>query len=467
MGVREIIGGTAGSATIEPGVAGASPAGYHHLTPISREADMSAVVTCPECRSPLRLPQATPEGRVRCPKCKAVFAPIVEAEEDISESVAVPLDEPKDPDHSFFERLADADDPFAPPAAKPFEVIAEAEVVEPPPVPAKPRRVREAEPKGNGLAIALIAVVVLVAVGGISGASYIAYRLLKPDGAAAPTVEAAKPDGPADTRIPLELRAKTMAATVQVRTMFPDGQSTSSAGFFVPGPGLILTNARSVGQGSKKTPALKVAVNCGPRLLAARLLAADADLDLALLQVAGLDLPEPLPLNADTFTVREPMPLVVFIAADGKVSHVNAAVSGSKSVGGTRPWWLLKGSLPHGSWGGPVTDDAGRVVGVSAVAPEGEHAAIPAEAAWSFVQNAAKSAETSGGIAFASPESDKQTRDNRDEGPGPNPWRPGMGRQPNFPPGWEQPFPPQFVFPPGIDPNFPLPRPPRDRPRDR
>ncbi|MFO0806334.1 MAG: trypsin-like peptidase domain-containing protein [Gemmataceae bacterium] len=425
----------------------------------------AALVTCPECRSPLRLPKATPEGRVRCPKCKAVFTPIIEAEEDFSDSVAVPLDESADPDRSFFDRVAHADDPFEPPKREPFEVIPDAEPVESPPVAAPPKRVRrsapepEVEPRsaGNGWLIALVAAIGFLLLGGVAGASFLAYRLLKAD-AARETVSPVIHEGPADTRIPADAISKVRAATVHVRTAFPDGQAASSAGFFVPGPGLILTNARSVGQGPKKTPATKISVNHGPRFFAARILAADSELDLALLQVAGLDLPEPLPLTADTFTVRESMPLVVFTASESKVQHVNATVSGSRAVGGTRPWWLLNGPLPAGTWGGPVTDDAGRVVGVAAVAPEGESAAEPAESAWSFVQRGAKSAESSGGIAFASPDAGRKSRDDWDDGGAPNPWRPGMGRQPNFPPGWDQ----QFPLPPGIDPNL-FPRPPRDR----
>lgn len=429
---------------------------------------MSAVVvTCPECSSPLRLPEATPEGRVRCPRCKAVFAPIIDAEVDISESVAVALDESGDPDRSFFERVADADDPFEPPPSKPFDVIPDVEpAAEPPPVVpirATRRRKREPEPEPrttrNGLAVALVVMLGVVLLGGAATASYVAYKLLNKNASPAPeTAAPAMPELPADVRIPADTIAKVRAATVHVRTMFPDGQSTSSAGFFVPGPGLILTNARSVGQGEKKTPALKIAVSCGSRRLAARILAADAELDLALLQVAGLDLPEPLPLNADTFTVREPMPLVVFTASDSKVSQVNAAVSGSRTVGGTRPWWLLNGFLPAGTWGGPVTDDTGKVVGVSAVTPDGERAAVPAESAKAFVQRGLQSAETTGGIALASPDTGKKSRDDWDEN-APNPWRPGMVQPPNFPPGWNQP-----LFPQGIDPNFPFPR--RDR-RDR
>jgi hypothetical protein len=427
---------------------------------------MPAVVTCPECRSPLRLPEATPEGRVRCPKCKAVFAPIVDAEVDLSESVAVLLDEPKDSDKSFFERVAGADDPFSPPPAQPFEEVVDAEVAEQP-EPAKTRRTRKPEPEpvrtGNGLAIALVALIGLMLLGGVAGASYVAYRLLSKDRGPAPeTIVDLKQEKPADASIPPDAMAKVKAATVLVRTQYPDGQATTSAGFFVRGPGLILTNARSVGQGSKKMPALKVIATCGTRTLAARILAADADLDLALLQVAGLDLPEPLPLDADTFTVREPMPLVVFSASEGRIVTTNVNVSGTKTVAGTRPWFLLGGTLPQGAWGGPVTDATGKVIGVSGVVGNGDPAVVPAESAWSFVQTAAKSAESTGGIAFASLDSGKKTRDEWDDGnlPGvmPNPWR--QGRPQFVPPGWDQPpfaVPPQ-ILPPGIDPNFPRPR---------
>ena len=431
---------------------------------------MSAVVTCPECRSPLRLPQATPEGRVRCPKCKAVFTPVIDAEVDLSESVAVPLDEPTDGDNSFFERVAGADDPFAPPPSMPFEEVPDAELVDAPQPeePAKPRRTRRPDPErepvhnGNGLAIALVVLIGFVLLGGVAGASYVAYQLLSKE-APQETIANAKPDKPADASIPPDAMAKVKAATVQIRTQYPDGQTTSAAGFFVPGPGLILTNARSVGQGSKKMPALKVIATCGERTMAARILAADADLDLALLQVASLELPEPLPLDADTFTVREPMPLVVFSANDGRIATTNVNVSGSKTVAGTRPWFLLGGFLPQGAWGGPVTDTAGKVIGISGVVGNGDPAAVPAESAWSFIQTGAKSAESSGGIAFASPDSAKKSRDDWDDGNFPNPWRPG--RPPVLPPGWDQPpfaLPPP-ILPPGIDPNFPnFPR-PRER----
>ena len=417
----------------------------------------------------MRLPQATPEGRVRCPRCKATFSPVVEAEEALSESVAVVLDDPRDTDDSFLERLANADDPFSPPPRAPFEVIAEAEsvIAEPTVEPAKPKRQRTPEPepeartRGNGLVFAAVGLVLCLMIGGLASAGYVAWKLLNRE--AEPTNAAAMPKTEGPPKLPEEALAKVTAATVHVRTMFPDGQSTSSAGFFVPGPGLILTNARSVGQGQKKIPALKVMATCGTRSFAARILAADADLDLALLQVAGLDLPDSLPMNGDTFTVREPMPLVVFTAEEKRIANTNVTISGSKSVAGTRPWFLLNGMGPSGTWGGPVTDGTGKVVGVSSVLSGGESAVVPVEAAWAFVQTAAHAAELGGGVAFATADAARKSRDEWDGGefPGmPNQWRPGRGV---MPPGWENV--PQPIFPPGFEPpmlpNFP--RVPRDR----
>lgn len=391
---------------------------------------------------------------MRCPRCKQVFAPIVDAEVDESESVAVVLDEPLDPDRSFFQNLAEADDPFAPQPSRP---VAEAKPVaeaEPKPKPAKRPAPSNPAPR-NGMAVAFVALIGLVLVGGIAGASYVVYKVLTRD-RLKDLVES-----PPDGRIPDDVLAKVRAATGHVRTTFPDGQVTSSGGFFVPGPGLVLTNARSVGQGRKTVPASKIAFTCGSRTLAARILGADAELDLALLQVAGFDLPEPLPLTADTFTVREPMPIVVFSVSEAKeVAEVYANASGTRELSGSsRPWILIGGTLPPGTWGGPVTDTTGRTIGVSGVIPGMETAAaIPVETALSFIQKAVKGAEATGGIAFAPPGSGKaQPGDGFDDTfPGlPNPWRQG---RPDFPRGWDGPPPLPPWNQPILPPNFPRPK---------
>jgi hypothetical protein len=425
---------------------------------------MTAMVSCPGCNADLRLPETTPADRLRCPRCKTVFDPILSAE-PATESVAFALDEdvppPRDPDQSFFERLAGLDESqkTTPPPAPP--------VVEPPkPAPRKrPRRDDTPPESGNrGVIIAVITVCVLVMLGGFAGASFLVYKLATRGNSKDDSLtQAGKPEPAA---IPEASFAKVKAATVLVRTHFPDGQVTSSGGFFVPGPGLIVTNGRSVGQDKKPTPATKVNVILGDRAVSARILAADPELDLALLQVAALDLPEPLPLTLDTFTVKEPQPLVVFSASGestARITTTNVTVAGSRQVAGTRGWFTLAGWLPHGAWGGPATDASGRVVGVANVIPGSDTSAIvPTETVNAFVQSGVKSAESKGAIPFASADAGKKRHDADD-----TPW-PGMpndpfgGRRPPlFPPGVDPFRPPMF---PGFDPppGFPQPR-PRDR----
>ena len=429
------------------------------------------LVSCPSCRAELRLPSTTPEGRVRCPKCKVIFAPVVDVEV-FSESVAVAIDAPpRDPDDAFFERLAKSDEE----PQKRAEVPLEAEAVVEPARP-EPRRLSR-KSSGYGIVVAIVALCSLVVLGGFAGASYLAYMILAQSPTPQETVNAGtKPD---ETRsaIPDAAMAKVKAATVFVRTKYPDGQATTSSGFFVPGPGLVLTNARSVGQGKKPIAVSKIHVVIGSRTLAARLIGSDADLDLSLLQVAGLDLPEPLALNADTFLVKEPQPVIVFSRPpDGSTIATNARISGQRTVSGTRPWFEIGGWVPHGSWGGPVADATGRVIGAAGVIPGTETvSAVPAESVLAFLQTAVQSVEASGPIAMLPEETKKKPRDEPEGNMIPEGFG-GRFQQPRFDPGFQggglPQLPPGFnppVFPqmpqfegrlgrPGMRPDFP-PRP--------
>ena len=445
-------------------------------------------VTCPACRTALRLPASSPTGKVRCPKCKETFAPIIEVEA-VSESMAVVLDAPKvaappsDPDNSFFEWLADAKDPLGKKPIsepKPQFVEVEPEAAEPSKPSKRPRQERlrkeDDEPErarsGNGVVIAIVSVIAILFLAGLVGAGYLAYTFWsgeKDDTAdAAPTIDdKGKPEPAAGSSMPDATRAKLKAATVLVRTQYPDGQSSTTSGFFVPGPALVITNARSVGQGRKPVAVSKIHVVVGGstgRTLTARILGSDADLDLALLQLSSLELPEPLALGADTFAVKEPLPVVVFgVPSDGDaktVSATNASISGTRNVAGTRPWFVLGGRVPQGSWGGPVTDASGRVIGVAGVVPGSDTvAAVPIETVQAFLQSAMKSAETNGPIAFAPPSSTepkKQPRDDFDDPQFPAFPMPGRMPQPVFPPGFNPPAFPMFPQP-GLPPNFPQP----------
>jgi hypothetical protein len=439
-------------------------------------------IVCPACQSSLRVSAATPAGRLRCPRCKEIFETVIDGEvlED-SESVAVVLNETatsSDPDQSFFSWLANANDPLGKKPAN--DVLVDAEYVE----PVKPRQepspshddeeaAEVSRSSNRGIAAAVAALAALTFFVGIAGAGYLAYRIWpgqpaedESPPASIKSLDKNPPSGDASST------GKLKAATVQVRTHYPDGQIATASGFFVPGPGLVVTNARSVGQGKKPAPVNKIQVLLGSRSLAARVLGADGELDLALLQVTAFDLPEPLGLGADTFTVKEPQAVVVFNVPEGEVRSVvssSATISGTRTVAGTRPWFTLDGRLPQGFWGGPVADSAGRVIGIAGIIPGSEtSSALPIESVQAFVLSTVQSVEANGPVTANPPgppsESKKKPRDEFDDGPPvaipPEVFR--FNRPRMQPPGWNQPIMPLPLMPPGFDPPvFPQPGFPR------
>lgn len=417
-------------------------------------------VSCPACQKVLRLPVEAPTPRVRCPKCKEVFEPVLEVENADSESVAVVVD----PD---------------PPGLKPTVPLPIGAGGESRKLPRRERRTREvphdaidSNSSGPGIALAIIAGIALALFCGLAGAGYLAYSILKEDDAedSPPIVERpqlptpADPKPPARAAVPRTADARIKAATVRVRAHTADNQFASASGFFVPGPGLIVTNAQAVGQGKKPTAVSKIQVFFGSRTLAAWVIGADADLDLALLQVVSLDLPEPLPLTAETFTVKEPLPVVIYTMPAGEAASAVANpvhVSGTKVVAGTRPWFILGGEVPTGSWGSPVTDSAGKLIGVGGVIPDSRTvAAVPIETVLAFVQKAVQSGEENGPAALAAlPPPSKLTEDFDDPRQG-NPFRNGrrpVQPRPAFP--QIQPFPQPDVVRPAFPQIRPIPQP--------
>ncbi|MDB5310003.1 MAG: hypothetical protein JWO38_4205 [Gemmataceae bacterium] len=495
-------------------------------------------VRCPKCKL-VFAPVTPPEAAAESPPATAVPAVVLPVTQP-TPAPAAPGPQPvptpaatsaADKDKAFFEWLAGAHDPLgkrpelppkpAAPAgqnapAKPAELLPLDD--DAPPLPrkakARPAATPTAEPgakpaakrarpahrrddaeevarrSGVGLLLAVVAAGALFLLAGLAVAGYVAYTYLEDDsestptdtsGAPTPSKEAdkPKPEKPAGP-LPDAASAKAKAATVAVKVQAVDGQTTTASGFFVPGPGLVVTNARAVGQGRKPAAVSKLQVVVGlgtaePRTLTAKLLGADPDLDLALLQVTGFDLPDPLPLG-DSLAVKERHPVFVFAVPPGDdakpVVVGNTAVTGLRTAAGTRPWFLLGGGVPAGAAGGPVTDALGRVVGVVSQVPGTlTNAAVPAETVQSFVRSAIKSAEAGGPIAVTPPghaETDPKPKpapppaENDLPLPGlpPGlPGRPGMQPPPRpfdppvFPPGFPQPLMPQ-------PPVFPQPMPP-------
>lgn len=450
-------------------------------------------VSCPACRTVLRVAAEQVGKRVRCPKCKDIFA---------AAAPAPPFEVVPEPatsdDRDFYQRLADASDPLAKPVPVGAEAAPKIAGRGTPPRPAAddgdplplaeeatprsrkthPRRrepAADAPPRrvGNGLVVALVVGGGLFVLCAAAGAAYVAYTYLaddKPTGTAETAKEEPKPKAepkPTDGKLSDAALARTKAATVGVKALYADGETTAGSGFFVPGPGLVVTADRAVGRGRKPAATrLQVTVGAGTadvRTLGARLLGADAELGLALLQVTALDLPEPLPLG-DSFQVKETHKVFVFAVIPGErgAAVVEAAVTGQTPGSGPRPWFRLAGTLPRGAAGGPVTDAGGKVIGAGGAetADGSALSAVPAETVQSFVRGMVKSAEAGGPVAAAPPgstDSPAVPPGKGDDDPQP---APGFQAAPGFPPGFPQPFgkmprrDPQPAFP---QPAFPQP----------
>jgi S1-C subfamily serine protease len=220
---------------------------------------------------------------------------------------------------------------------------------------------------------------------------------------------------PADGRMPPETLAKVKKATVYLRVAYADGSVGSGSGFCVPGgPGLIVTNAHVVGQGGKAGPRTVSRIDAvlhsgepNARTLAARLLGADPEADLALLQVTGADLPEPLVVG-DSSGLQETQEVYVFGFPFGENLGKNITVSKTsvsslrRGTPGVPPLIQVNGGMHPGNSGGPVTDGAGNVVGVAQAGILGTqiNQAIAGEAVQSFVRWTLRSG---GGVATAPP----------------------------------------------------------------
>lgn len=309
-------------------------------------------VRCPVCTARVRVtPGAT--GRVRCTDC----------EEEFEASVPAFIPEPP-----------------------------------PPPAPARRRKRKSAEDKDTQpqqapdvakkqdtpAEIALGCVILLVLATGIGLAIwYFVFRSSSPE----------------------DIVKKVKTSTVYIRTTHGPGQFASGSGFFAGKPGYVLTNAHVVGYGSKErgpATSIQVVVNSGEKdeqILAARIHGVNSELDLALLQVQGQDLPACLSFGkaADLVETQE---VVIFGYPFGEtlgknISVNRSTVSSLRKERGKVVIVQLAGGLNPGNSGGPVTDTRGKVIGVSVARfreTETIAFAIPAEVAAALVEDQLRSA---------------------------------------------------------------------------
>ena len=157
-----------------------------------------------------------------------------------------------------------------------------------------------------------------------------------------------------------ELAADASRAVVLIDVRTPSDKRQGS-GFLVDPSGRILTNEHVV----RDARSVRVKLASGDVYDAVTILAADERRDIAVLQVAGFDLPA-LPL-ANSDSVRIGNPVVLIGSPLGLENTVTTGI-----VSGRRPepegYQLLQISAPAspGSSGGPVLTRTGEVVGIAA-----------------------------------------------------------------------------------------------------
>lgn len=291
-------------------------------------------------------------------------------------------------------------------AAGPAPVRMAKRVVEP------PRRVRTDDEPPRGMSPTLVFGIIggfgflMLAFAG--AAAYFVFGRVAPNDQAAntpPTAVSPAPEppstAPAATKpLPENSDAvkRVKKSTVFIKVSDWSGGKWSGSGFFAGEKGYVLTNAHVVGYGPsevRKPAKIEVIVNSGAfdqRTLVGTLFGVDADRDLALLKVSSDELPPPLTLKPAA-GLKETDDLVIFGypfgEALGKSISVNTTtVSGLPREDGELKHVQVNGGMHPGNSGGPVTNKAGDVVGVSVAGIRGTQInfAIPGEKAEAFVR---------------------------------------------------------------------------------
>jgi S1-C subfamily serine protease len=177
--------------------------------------------------------------------------------------------------------------------------------------------------------------------------------------------------------LPQAALLRTKAATVFIRVDAKGGE-VQGTGFFAGRRGLVLTNAHVATPEDAGDRGIRVVLRSGTpaeRTLPAHVISSDHVADLALLQVDGTGLPEPLPLMGAE-GLAETTLLYVFgfpfgdgLAAQGcnpELSVLRTSVACLRHTSaGVLEMIQLDGELNPGNSGGPIVDGCGRVVGMT------------------------------------------------------------------------------------------------------
>lgn len=178
---------------------------------------------------------------------------------------------------------------------------------------------------------------------------------------------------------------RVLAAVVQIR----NGRNGAGAGTIWQADGLIVTNAHVVSQRAVAHHALMVQLADG-REYTPRLLALDAERDLAILQIDARDLPT---MDLGNSEQLKPGQLVFAFgfpwgvtggATAGVVIGVGAQLGDLRS---SQEWIAASLHLRPGHSGGPMVDVAGRLIGINTLMNGPDvGVAVPVDGAKQFVK---------------------------------------------------------------------------------
>ena len=190
-----------------------------------------------------------------------------------------------------------------------------------------------------------------------------------------------------------EMAERVRKSLVQVAA----GRTGSGSGVVFAADGLVVTNAHVVSGKNGRRPVgeFQVALPTGP-VVAAKLLAMDNDLDVAVLKIEQLEgnLPELQPielgdsqaLRAGQWVMAMGYPWgVAGVAAAGIV--IGAGSDQREAPGAGKDWIVVDLALRPGHSGGPLVDHQGRLIGMSTMMAGLEVGmAVPAHIIGEFVE---------------------------------------------------------------------------------
>jgi S1-C subfamily serine protease len=367
---------------------------------------MSVRITCPSCGSSFFVGDEVRGQKIVCASCRKPMLVPAAANGGSKSSAVRPAVKPSAPALPPRRRLRDDDVDF--PVRPPANIPVREEVDENLPPQVVPTASPSAPAVNPKLLLAgVIALVVVIA--GLFGALWANFGRATPEKTSpvvaargdVPRADHQQPDIPTETphekkpadgaievskgslvedaakALPAEVRERVQRATASIKVFLPGGCISEGTGFFGIEKGLVLTSARVLGMlrpDTRLPQRVQVACVAGGSVQTheAKLRGIDRVTELAVLHVAGEDLPEPLDVkSARSVNVADKLLVVSLNASEQakrQLSVIEKSVSGLRKEPGTdilQKVELNRSKDPGNAGGGPVVDARGDVIGVA------------------------------------------------------------------------------------------------------